>query len=94
MSDFISREAAIEYFMINTNWHDEEGYSIDDWYEKRKLLEDYFNGVPSAEPEPDDCIPITWLEDYTRNCCTEDVYLMTLAIIDTWKHAKQTKKGE
>ena len=56
MSDLISREAAIEYFMINTNWHDEEGYSIDDWDEKRKLLEDYFNGVPSAEPE---WIPVT-----------------------------------
>jgi len=51
MSDLISRQAAIEYFMINTNWHDEEGYSIDDWDEKRKLLEDYFNGVPSAEPK-------------------------------------------
>ena len=51
MNDLISRQAAIEYFMINTNWHDEEGYPIDDWDEKRKLLEDYFNGVPSAQPE-------------------------------------------
>lgn len=42
---------AIEYFMINTNWYNEEGELIDDWDEKRKLLEDYFNGVPSAQPD-------------------------------------------
>ena len=51
MSDLISRQAAIEYFMINTNWHDEEGYPIDDAEDKRALLTDYFNGVPSAQPE-------------------------------------------
>lgn len=48
--DLISRQAAIEYFMTNTNWHDEDGYPIDDAEEKRKLLEDYFNGISSAEP--------------------------------------------
>lgn len=48
MNDFISRRAAIEYFMTNTNWLDEDGDSIDDSDEKRKLLTDYFNGVPNA----------------------------------------------
>lgn len=50
MDDLISRQAAIEYFMTNTNWHDEDGYPIEDAEEKRKLLEDYFNGISSAEP--------------------------------------------
>ena len=48
--DLISRREAIKYFMTNTNWHDEEGYKIDDADEKRKLLEDYFSGVPSVKP--------------------------------------------
>lgn len=51
MGDLISRKNAIEYFMINTNWNDEDGYPIGDWEEKRKLLEEYFSGVPSAQPE-------------------------------------------
>jgi len=55
MNDLISRQTAIEYFMINTNWHDEDGYPIDDSDEKRKLLEDYFNGVPSAQQNCDGC---------------------------------------
>ena len=51
MSDLINRQDAIEYFMTNTNWHDEDGYTIENADEKRALLTDYFNGVPSAEPE-------------------------------------------
>lgn len=49
----ISRQDAIEYFMTNTNWHDEEGYPIDDAEEKRALLTEYFNGVPSAQQNYD-----------------------------------------
>lgn len=49
MDDLISRKAAIEYFLLNTTWYDEEGNTIDDWDEKRKLLEDDFNGIPSAK---------------------------------------------
>ena len=52
MDDLISRQAAIEYFMTNTNWHDEDGYEIHDAEDKRALLESYFDGVPSAQPEP------------------------------------------
>ena len=48
--DCISRRAAIEYFMTNTNWHDEDGDEIDDADEKRKLLEDYFSGVQPVTP--------------------------------------------
>lgn len=59
MSEYIEREKAIEYFMINTNWRDEDGCLIDDWDEKRKLLEDYFNGVPSADVRP--VVPGEWI---------------------------------
>lgn len=48
-TNLISRRDAIEYFMTNTNWHDEDGYPIEDSSEKRALLEGYFSGVPSAE---------------------------------------------
>ena len=54
VGDLINRQTAIEYFMINTNWYDEDGYPIDDSDEKRKLLEDYFNGVPSVQPSATD----------------------------------------
>lgn len=71
MNDFISRKEAIEYFMTNTNWHDEDGYPIDDASEKRKLLEDYFSGVPSVECKDavsrEDaliCLTGTYLSDY------------------------------
>lgn len=51
MNDLIRRQDAIEYFMTNTNWHDEEGYPIEDAEDKRALLTDYFNGIPSAQQE-------------------------------------------
>lgn len=49
MDDLISRQAAIEYFMANTNWHDEDGYEIHDAEDKRALLKSYFDGIPTAE---------------------------------------------
>ena len=54
MNDLISRRAAIEYFMTNTNWHDEDGYEIHDAEDKRALLKSYFDGIPSAQPETHD----------------------------------------
>jgi hypothetical protein len=51
--DLINRQDAIEYFITNTNWYDEDGDRIEDAEYKRKLLTDYFNGVPSAEPLTD-----------------------------------------
>ena len=49
--DLISRQAAIEYFMTNTNWHDEDGYEIHDAEDKRALLKSYFDGILSVQPE-------------------------------------------
>lgn len=49
MDDMISRQAAIKYFMTNTNWHDEDGYEINDAEDKRALLKSYFDGIPSAQ---------------------------------------------
>lgn len=46
--DNISRQAAIEYFITNVGWYDEDGHSIDDTDELRKIWTDLFNGVPPA----------------------------------------------
>ena len=51
-SDPISRQAAIDYFVRNVGWHDEDGYPVEDSDELRKIWTDLFNGVPSAQAEP------------------------------------------
>lgn len=51
--DTISRQAAIDYFVTNVGFHDEDGYPIEDTDELRKIWTEYFSGIPSAQPEPD-----------------------------------------
>ena len=51
MSDLISRQAAIDYFVINVGFHDEDGYPIEDTDELRKIWTEYFDGIPPAEPK-------------------------------------------
>ena len=51
MTDYISRQAAIDYFVTNVGWYDEDGYPVEGSDELRKIWTDLFNGVPSAEPE-------------------------------------------
>lgn len=53
----ISRLAAIDYLMTNMNWHDEDGYEVDDADEKRKVITDLVNGIPAV-----DAIPVEWLK--------------------------------
>ena len=48
--DTISRQAAIDYFVTNIGWHDEDGYPVEDSDELRKIWTELFNGVPSAQP--------------------------------------------
>lgn len=50
MIDLISRQAAIDYLMVNMNWYEEDGYESDEDY-KRGCITDLINGVPSAQPE-------------------------------------------
>lgn len=50
MTDLISRQAAIDYLMINMNWYNEDGYETDE-DEKRGAITDLINGVPFAQPE-------------------------------------------
>ena len=52
MDDLISRMAAIEYFMTNLAWHDEDGYEIDDADEKREIITDLVNGIPAVDAVP------------------------------------------
>ena len=49
--DLISRAAAIEYLMTNMNWHDENGYEVDDADDKRAIITDLVNGIPAADAE-------------------------------------------
>ena len=51
MDDLISRQAAIDYFVTNVGFHDEDGDPIDDSDELRKIWTEYFDGIPSAQPE-------------------------------------------
>lgn len=48
-NDTIGRQAAIDYFVTNVGFHDEDGYPIEDTDELRKIWTDYFDGIPSAE---------------------------------------------
>lgn len=52
LDDLISRQAAIDYFVTNVGFHDEDGYPIEDSDELRKIWTEYFDGIPSAQPEP------------------------------------------
>ena len=56
MDELISRQAAIDYFVTNVGFHDEDGYPIEDTDELRKIWTEYFSGIPSAEPH---WIPVT-----------------------------------
>lgn len=51
MSDLISRAAAIEYFVTNVGWVDEDDNRVGDTDELRKIWTELFDGVPSAEPK-------------------------------------------
>lgn len=51
MSDLISREDAIDYFVTNIGVVDEDGYAVDDYDERVKIWTERFSGIPSAEPE-------------------------------------------
>lgn len=67
MSDLISREAAIDYFVTNVGFHDEDGYPIEDSDELRKIWTEYFYGIPSAQPERKRG---QWLDGYRRQTCS------------------------
>ena len=58
MPDYIEREAAIEA-LTQMHWHDEDGYSVDDYDEKRKYAEDWINSIPAADVQPVKWIPVT-----------------------------------
>ena len=51
MSDLISRQKAIDYFVTNIGIVDADGYAVDDYDERVKIWTERFSGIPSAEPE-------------------------------------------
>jgi len=56
--ELISKAAAIDYLMTNMGWRDEDGYEVDDADEKRAIIADLVNGIPSVN-----AIPVEWLKD-------------------------------
>ena len=64
-TDCISRQAAIDYFVTNVGFHDEDGYPIEDTDELRKIWTEYFSGIPSAEPKRGKWI---YCEDSMADC--------------------------
>ena len=61
MARLIDADALLEYLMINMNWHDEDGYEVDDWDEKKKIFKDLIDAVPTV-----DAVPVkhgTWVTD-------------------------------
>ena len=59
-SDAISRQQAIDYFVTNVGFHDEDGYPIEDTDELRKIWTEYFSGIPSAQPEKEKAKRVLW----------------------------------
>ena len=51
MSDLISRQDAIDYFVTNIGVVDADGYAVDDYDERVKIWTERFSGIPSVEPE-------------------------------------------
>lgn len=57
MSDYVSRQAVIDYLMVNMNWYDEDDRIVDDWSEKKPIITDLINGVPSGWISVKDRLP-------------------------------------
>ena len=43
----IDADEALEYFVTNMNWMDEDGYPIINSNEKRSIFKEFFDGVPT-----------------------------------------------
>jgi hypothetical protein len=89
MADLISRAAAIDYLMTNMGWRNEDGYEVDDADEKRAIITDLVNGIPSV-----DAVPVIRCRDckYGKLCfdangqgliqCTNPYY--PASFVETW----------
>lgn len=49
--ELISRQAAIDFLTLNAGWKDEEGRSVEDWDERKKIWADLISLIPSTQPE-------------------------------------------
>ena len=54
MDDFIKRADAIEYLVDNMTWYDADGCESDE-DEKRFVIEELVNGIPSTQIDHPDC---------------------------------------
>lgn len=72
MSDLIDRQAAIDSLTLNAGWKDEEGRSIEDWDERKKIWTDLISLIPSAQPKP------RWIPVSKRQPDKPGVYWVTV----------------
>lgn len=47
--DLISRQAVIDFLTLNAGWKDEDGQTVENWVERKKIWSDLISGIPSAE---------------------------------------------
>lgn len=71
MSNLIDRQAAIDSLTLNAGWKDEEGRSVEDWDERKKIWTALINLIPSAQPEIIRCKDC---EHYDEGLCRRWVY--------------------
>ena len=59
-------DALLEYLMINMGWQDEDGREVDDWDEKRGIIKNLIDGVPTV-----DAVLVKhgrWIDGYCSVC--------------------------
>lgn len=88
MDGLISRKAAIEYLMTNMGWHDDDGYEVEDADEKRKVITDLVNGIPTV-----DAAPVEWLRDMMLEREAEESRAAWVVMREwrKWKQEQETR---
>ena len=85
--DLILRTAAIECLMTNMGWHDEDGREVDDADDKRAIISDLINGIPTVDAAPVVHGKWIWMSStYDRSPC-EARYMCSKCRHETITHS-------
>lgn len=94
--DTIYRQDAIDYFVTNVGFHDEDGHPIEDSDELRKIWTEYFDGIPSAQPEPcEDAVSRRLMYELGATCMArrdENGELVALGSLDALPSAQPKQR--
>lgn len=61
-------DALLEYLMINMGWQDEDGREVDDSDEKRAIIKDLIDGVPTIDAVPVEEIARLLADTFSSPC--------------------------